>query len=315
MKSFTLVAALNGATVTARAIGSLDSPAAIAVNISGLLEKRVTISPNCGDRQQLITTAIQECASHARAGAAEAAKGGSPLIEKFFKNPAASGRVANLMEQIAEECGTPGLVSATCQEEIQPCGEMSAWAEKTGSLVQLCPAFFRAPTRSQCGETRLSMGEIMLHELTHSKARTADHVYGLERAMALGAQQAIENADNYAYFARAAATSCIDSGGAAGPGGPGGPPGGPPDVLRVTSVEPNPPALGITGSQAETEFLRTPIQSSPSFGNSWSTGHPGIIPPESMGEFRRPVSFNGGSNVVNGYHVGDFGGGGDAEFP
>ena len=134
-------------------------------------------------------------------GSALAAVTNTALFAKYFGQPANAQREALITNNY-------GMISAYLQDSITynlstTPGEFAHVFTNIPDQIWLGPAFFSAPwvgIDSKPGT--------IVHEVSHLALLTGDHVYGEAAAIGLAANQpdvAVQNADNYEYFAERSA--------------------------------------------------------------------------------------------------------------
>ncbi|KAG6285129.1 hypothetical protein E4U09_007465 [Claviceps aff. purpurea] len=195
---------------------------------SSLPSKR-SLDDSCGSNRTLVEQAYKDCATMARAGERVArAKNSvsSALLKGIFKDDSDETRnhVAEHLATIAVECekngeGLTPVSCASCPEYVAILdGEKIIWARPAGHAVLrvgakngthqviLCHVALHA-ARNTCDSQIL--GEVLLHELSHSWGWTHDNGYMMRRIRYLNSSMSLDNADSYAMFAKSAKLGCV----------------------------------------------------------------------------------------------------------
>ncbi|EFY91636.1 Deuterolysin metalloprotease family protein [Metarhizium acridum CQMa 102] len=203
-------------------------------------QKRANQDGSCANNQQEVDAALASCAQLAKK-AEQAAREGSSIFEGYFKTNDPE-QVAQHFARIADGCGHGGNQPITIEcTPNEPCTlpqtgnlELAAVATIKSSgpgHIRLCRSAFRMSSGGRqrrqnlgqgpgCGENLDNMGELLVHEMSHTTVASRDVAYGKRNALSLSTEQSLSNAENYALFARDAANNC----GGAGPGNGNQPP-------------------------------------------------------------------------------------------
>ncbi|KAK2616732.1 hypothetical protein QQS21_000344 [Conoideocrella luteorostrata] len=177
-----------------------------------ILGKR-NLDQSCSNYPERIRTAYTDCAARARAGAAAASSGSSDLMQAVFKTEDTNtrNRVARQLKQIADECSKrgDGITPVSCGPNL--CQAKTSAAEtlmnKDGQPgvdpIALCD--IKEADRSCDGQ---DIGDMLLHEMSHSWGKTDDKGYGMENIQNLETSVSLDNADSYTRFAKAVHLKC-----------------------------------------------------------------------------------------------------------
>ncbi|KAL2820992.1 Deuterolysin metalloprotease family-domain-containing protein [Aspergillus cavernicola] len=182
-------------------------------DVPNRLEDRATLV--CTDEyNSLVQDAISRAAEMATAAAADA-RTGSALFQKFFKSTSQADmdNVAGRLDAIANEATTAGQLTYYCEptEDDYCAGNVAAMMYPTLNKVVNCPGYYTSTKVSNyCNY--LDQAAITLHEFAHADAvyspGTEDIAYGYEGVLALDTDQALLNADSFAYYASAVYLQC-----------------------------------------------------------------------------------------------------------
>ena len=171
------------------------------------LSARSTLADCSAEDTQAAHDALGRATQMAQAAAADARAGTSGLFEKYFKtsDQAARDQVASRMDAVATEATSVGTLTYYCQPSGDDAcgGNIAAVTYPTENKVVNCPAYYQTVAISNdCGY--LDRASITLHEMTHASISEAqgtdDLAYGLDAVLALGMEDALNNADTYAYY-------------------------------------------------------------------------------------------------------------------
>lgn len=171
------------------------------------LSARSTLADCSAEDTQAAHDALGRATQMAQAAAADARAGTSGLFEKYFKtsDKAARDQVASRMDAVATEATSVGTLTYYCQPSGNDAcgGNIAAVTYPTENKVVNCPAYYQTVAISNdCGY--LDRASVTLHEMTHASISetqgTDDVAYGLDAVLALGTDDALNNADTYAYY-------------------------------------------------------------------------------------------------------------------
>ncbi|KAG5985696.1 hypothetical protein E4U54_005871 [Claviceps lovelessii] len=182
------------------------------------------VDSSCGAHQDLIDQAYADCASRARAGEQAARSGSSPLMRAIFKDDSehARTRVADHLAQIARECdkngrGATKVSCGPCDRGVAGLTFITKGAPHGTNPVTLCNVAIKPLEQEGCG--RQDLGDVLLHELSHSWGETGDKGYGIRNILRLSSSDSLQNADSYSHFSKAVKLNCdVDD---LAPGAPG----------------------------------------------------------------------------------------------
>ncbi|KAA8650172.1 hypothetical protein EYZ11_002116 [Aspergillus tanneri] len=328
----------------------------IPKSLTKSLKKRAKLEQCQGDQTETMKAAMARAAKIARAGA-DSAKKPSELFKTFFMtdDKAALDKVSSRLEAIAKEAeaGDSGTFTQYCTEapsdgsNLDCSGGLSAVttysfadSNETPTNVQVysCSGYWNTPKVSTtCWN--LDQAGITVHEYAHGMGANPDRqageteTYGYDAMTKLSTDQALRNADSYAYFAQGAFLKCDtngksnnpDAGKEEGPSGGDGPSGG--------SSSPS-GSSGQSGGDGPSDGSSSPSGSSgpfngdgPSGGSSSPSGSSGPFngdgpsggfstpsgPSGQTGQFNGGSHFSGssspfGSSGQNDYPTSQFGG-------
>ncbi|KAG6198880.1 hypothetical protein E4U35_006941 [Claviceps purpurea] len=189
------------------------------------LPSKRSLDDSCGSNRTLVEQAYKDCATMARAGERVAqAKNSvsSALLKGIFKDDSDKTRnhVAEHLATIAVECekngeGLTPVGCASCPgyqyldgKKIIRAGyaDLKIGAKNGTHQVTLCHVALHA-ARNTCGGQIL--GEVLLHEMSHSWGWTYDNGYQMESIRNLTSSMSLDNADSYAMFAKSAKLGCV----------------------------------------------------------------------------------------------------------
>ncbi|KAG6242572.1 hypothetical protein E4U24_005691 [Claviceps purpurea] len=189
------------------------------------LPSKRSLDDSCGSNRTLVEQAYKDCATMARAGERVArAKNSvsSALLKGIFKDDSDKTRnhVAEHLATIAVECekngeGLTPVGCGFCPEHDYMTGEnitragyafLKPGAKNGTHQVVLCHVSLHA-ARHTCGGQIL--GEVLLHEMSHSWGWTYDNGYMMRKIRYLNSSMSLDNADSYAMFAKSAKLGCV----------------------------------------------------------------------------------------------------------
>ncbi|KAG6156065.1 hypothetical protein E4U11_005780 [Claviceps purpurea] len=179
------------------------------------LPSKRSIDRSCGGHQSLVDQAYKDCAARARAGEKVArAKDSvsSTLIKDIFKSDSDQTRnhIAEHFAQIAVECeknggGPTPIRCGWCNPGVAGLTVLVSNNQKGSNEVTLCDVALHAEQNS-CDKQVL--GDVLLHELSHSWGLTKDHGYGVKGIKMMSSSDSLDNADSYTVFAKSAKLGC-----------------------------------------------------------------------------------------------------------
>ncbi|KAK2873336.1 hypothetical protein FQN49_002432 [Arthroderma sp. PD_2] len=176
------------------------------------IDKRTRIDmQSCGNQQELqALTASLRASAQLSSMSAQAVGSNQQKYMEYFKDPQYMNTVQSRFQAVAQESGSTsgGGTTYHCSDTMGGCEEgVLAYTLPSRNEVYNCPIFYSdlPPISNECHAQ--DQATTTLHELTHNPAVQEpfceDHGYGYERATALPAQMAVQNADSYALFANA----------------------------------------------------------------------------------------------------------------
>ncbi|KAG6128142.1 hypothetical protein E4U28_008379 [Claviceps purpurea] len=185
-------------------------------NTSSLPGKR-SIDLSCGSYESWIDKAYKDCAVRARAGERVALakdSASSTLLKDIFKEDSdqVRTRIADHLALIAVECekngwGPTPVNCSFCDEGVAGLTYLTPGFKNGDHPVTLCDEAIR---QEPYGCNAQDLGDILLHEMSHSWGRTHDHGYGMKNILNLTtSEDSLDNGDSYTYFAQAAELGCI----------------------------------------------------------------------------------------------------------
>ncbi|KAG6259570.1 hypothetical protein E4U48_000450, partial [Claviceps purpurea] len=200
-------------------------PDDVALYNTSLPSKR-SLDDSCGSNRTLVEQAYKDCATTARAGerlARAKNRVSSALLKGIFKDDSDETRnhVAEHLATIAVECekNGEGITPVRCGFHIKLCDEnpylwghtfrleINGARPKNGTnMVTLCPVALHTE-RNTCNKHIL--GDVLLHEMSHSWGLTKDHAYGMEQIKMMNTSFSLMNADSYTIFAKSAKLGCV----------------------------------------------------------------------------------------------------------
>ncbi|KAG5929734.1 hypothetical protein E4U53_002376 [Claviceps sorghi] len=179
---------------------------------SSVVGKRA-VDSTCGAHQDLIDQAYLDCAARARAGEQAARSGPSPLLRAIFKDDSEHVRIqiASHLGQIAKECdkngrGSTRISCGPCDKGVAGLTVITKGAPHGTNPVTLCNSAIKPEPDEGCG--RQDLGDVLLHELSHSWGETGDKGYGIQNILRLSSSDSLQNADSYSHFCKAAKLKC-----------------------------------------------------------------------------------------------------------
>ncbi|OAA52515.1 metalloproteinase 8 [Beauveria brongniartii RCEF 3172] len=177
-----------------------------------LFDKRA-VDSSCNRFQQDVQRAYEQCAKRARSGAA-ACKDSKrdDILKAVFHTTDQKARdiVSAHLTQIADECDKKGkgitplsCLGSGCKPGIA--GVTMVWSNGKGGTnpITLCDI---KETDDSCGGQDL--GDVLLHEMSHSWGRTDDKCYGMAAIQDITSASSLNNADSYTRYAKAADLKC-----------------------------------------------------------------------------------------------------------
>ncbi|KAG6291905.1 hypothetical protein E4U45_007078 [Claviceps purpurea] len=194
----------------------LDGGSVTLYNTSSLPGKR-SIDLSCGSYESWIDKAYKDCAVRARAGERVALakdSASSTLLKDIFKDDSGQvrTRIADHLALIAVECekngwGPTPVNCSFCDEGVAGLTYLTPGFKNGDHPVTLCDEAIR---QEPYGCNAQDLGDILLHEMSHSWGRTHDHGYGMKNILNLtSSEDSLDNGDSYTYFAQAAELGCI----------------------------------------------------------------------------------------------------------
>ncbi|KAG6232854.1 hypothetical protein E4U25_006527 [Claviceps purpurea] len=179
------------------------------------LPSKRSIDGSCGGHRSLVDQAYKDCAVRARAGekiARAKDNASSTLLKAIFKDDSdkARKRISEHFATIAAECeknggGPTPVACGVCNKGVAGLTVIRDGRENGLNPVTLCDhAIHDEPN----GCDRQVLGDVLLHELSHSWGLTDDNAYGIQAIQGLSSERSLNNADSYTHFARAAKLGC-----------------------------------------------------------------------------------------------------------
>ncbi|KAG5935824.1 hypothetical protein E4U59_005348 [Claviceps monticola] len=179
------------------------------------LPSKRSIDGSCGSHQSLVDQAYKDCAVRARAGEKVARakdNASSTLLKAIFKDDSdkARTRISEHFAQIAVECeknggGPTPVACGFCNKGVAGLTVLRVGRKNGDNPVTLCDVAIRQEPN---GCDRQVLGDVLLHELSHSWGLTDDNAYGIQDIQDLSSEKSLNNADSYTHFARAAKLGC-----------------------------------------------------------------------------------------------------------
>ncbi|KAG5986124.1 hypothetical protein E4U52_000561 [Claviceps spartinae] len=193
------------------------------------LPRKRSIDGSCGSFRSVVDRAYKDCAARARAGEKVARARdsvSSALIRGIFKDDSDQTRnhVAEHLAVIAAECEKNGAgrtpvscgycklenwLGYTVHRITIHGGNRGTTTDNGTHHVTLCYAALPLD-QNRCDKTVL--GDVLLHEMSHSWAWTKDHGYGMGKIKDMSASFSLDNADSYTIFAKSAKLGCVVQG-------------------------------------------------------------------------------------------------------
>ncbi|KAF3491129.1 neutral protease 2 [Arthroderma uncinatum] len=181
------------------------------------LGKRTSVDmQSCSNQEELqaLTNALQASAQLSSM-AAQAVSQNQDKYMEYFKDPQYTNTVQSRFQAVAQESSSTsgGGTTYHCTDLMNGCEEgVLAYTLPSQNEVFNCPIYYSMlpPLSQECHAQ--DQATTTLHELTHNPAVQEpfceDNGYGYERATALSAEKAVQNADSYALFANAIYVGC-----------------------------------------------------------------------------------------------------------
>ncbi|KAG6097012.1 hypothetical protein E4U31_005228 [Claviceps sp. LM219 group G6] len=192
------------------------------------LPRKRSIHGSCGSYRGPVDRAYKDCAARARAGEKVARARdsvSSALIRGIFKDDSDQTRnhVAEHLAVIAVECekNGAGLTPVSCGHCKETHlgltthvirfhgGDRGTTTNNGTHHVRLCYAALPLD-QNRCD--KMVLGDVLLHEMSHSWAWTKDHGYGMGMIKDMSASFSLNNADSYTIFAKSAKLGCVVQG-------------------------------------------------------------------------------------------------------
>ncbi|KAG5967820.1 hypothetical protein E4U56_000640 [Claviceps arundinis] len=184
------------------------------------LPNKRSIDGSCGSHQSLVDQAYKDCAARARAGeriARAKDSASSALIKDIFKDDSDQTRnhIADHLALIAVECeknggGPTPVKCGYCKPGVAGLTVLVSDQKDGSNEVTLCDVAIH-PEQNHCD--RQVLGDVLLHELSHSWGLTKDRAYGIKDIKhTLSTSASLENADSYTVFAKSAKLGCVVQG-------------------------------------------------------------------------------------------------------
>ncbi|KAM5449635.1 putative deuterolysin [Microsporum audouinii] len=181
------------------------------------IDKRTKIDmQSCGNRQELQSlTAALSASAKLSSMSAQAVSQNQQKYMEYFKDPKYAKTVQSRFQAVAKESSSTNNGGTTyfCSDVMGGCEEgVLAYTLPSRNQVYNCPIYYSElpPLTKECHAQ--DQATTTLHELTHNPAVQEpfceDNGYGYERATALSAEKAVQNADSYALFANAIYVGC-----------------------------------------------------------------------------------------------------------
>lgn len=172
--------------------------------------KRTSIDmQSCSNRQELqALTAALRASAQLSSMAAQAVQQNQEKYMEYFKDPQYAQTVQSRFQSVAQESSSTsgGGTTYHCTDLMNGCEQgVLAYTLPSQNEVFNCPIYYSdlPPLSNECHAQ--DQATTTLHELTHNPAVQEpfceDNGYGYERATALSAEKAVQNADSYALFA------------------------------------------------------------------------------------------------------------------
>ncbi|KAL1716091.1 hypothetical protein EV715DRAFT_293542 [Schizophyllum commune] len=199
------------ATITVSDEGVKASKAKFAARAVEM-SKRVKVE-GCDDAGQKDTlTKAYNRAHELSSNAANVAKTGTgDIFNKWFKSNSQDDRntVGGVFDNIAatQVIEDPSTFSTNCQgdcsEGVVAYAAIAQTGDGTivGGTVYMCAPFWTFPLDTPECPGGNGQADVLVHEVSHLFGKL-DTAYGVDPALALGHDQAMQNADNFRYYAR-----------------------------------------------------------------------------------------------------------------
>ncbi|KAL1667211.1 hypothetical protein GGF50DRAFT_98296 [Schizophyllum commune] len=199
------------ATITVSDEGVKASKAKFAARAVEM-SKRVKVE-GCDDAGQKDTlTKAYNRAHELSSNAANVAKTGTgEIFNKWFKSNSQDDRntVGGVFDNIAatQVIEDPSTFSTNCQgdcsEGVVAYAAIAQSGDGTivGGTVYMCAPFWTFPLDTPECPGGNGQADVLVHEVSHLFGKL-DTAYGVDPALALGHDQAMQNADNFRYYAR-----------------------------------------------------------------------------------------------------------------
>ncbi|KAL1747347.1 hypothetical protein HDZ31DRAFT_61404 [Schizophyllum fasciatum] len=197
------------ATVTVSDEGVRASKAKFAARA---VEKRVKVE-GCEDAAQRDTLTKAYARAHElSSNAANTARTGTgDIFNKWFKSNSQDDRntVAGVFDNIAatQTIEDPSTFSTNCQGDCDEGVVAYAAIAQTGDgqivggTIYMCAPFWTFPLDTPECPGGNGQADVLVHETSHLFGKL-DTAYGVDPALGLGHDQAMQNADNFRYYAR-----------------------------------------------------------------------------------------------------------------
>ncbi|KAG6024594.1 hypothetical protein E4U40_003178 [Claviceps sp. LM458 group G5] len=179
------------------------------------LPSKRSIDGSCGSHRSLVDEAYKDCAARARAGERVARakdSASSTLIREIFKDDSDRTRnhIAEHFALIAAECeknggGPTPVACGYCKPGVAGLTVLVSNNKDGSNEIKLCDVALH-PEKNSC-DTQV-LGDVLLHELSHSWGRTKDHGYGVKGIKMMSGSDSLDNADSYTVFAKSAKLGC-----------------------------------------------------------------------------------------------------------
>ncbi|KAG6062057.1 hypothetical protein E4U17_004523 [Claviceps sp. LM77 group G4] len=183
------------------------------------LPSKRSISGSCGSHRSLVDEAYKDCAARARAGERVARakdSASSTLIREIFKDDSDQTRnhIAEHFALIAAECeknggGPTPVACGYCKPGVAGLTVLVSNNKDGSNEITLCDVALH-PEKNSCDKQVL--GDVLLHELSHSWGLTKDHGYGVKDIRRMSGVNSLNNADSYTVFAKSARLGCVVQG-------------------------------------------------------------------------------------------------------
>ncbi|PHH89739.1 hypothetical protein CDD83_5391 [Cordyceps sp. RAO-2017] len=198
----------------------VDGPAAAAAlaKFSEQPERRTDLLDDCrGDRLQVASRVLPECAQLARAAARAARSGPAAKMTEYFTSSSRRPRrtVADVFDKVARECGSTRTGASTyhCRDPFRSCGpKVLAYTMPDRSTMVYCDLYHQSlREQNQRCHAQDKVG-VNVHEITHLRQvkGTSDlgGGYGYAFVRSLRRQDNLRHADTYSLFAQSIQARC-----------------------------------------------------------------------------------------------------------